>query len=109
MRIVSNTHQINNKQANGIMECTFIVHPKLQPVVEKRIADIGTIGNCKINYINEFDLLNLKLTDLIGKRIAICTTVPVSETVEVAKKYEGMSLVLSKMNLPEFMDFGFKK
>lgn len=108
MKIVSNIHQINDEYANEIMECTFIVHPKFQPVVEKRIADIGTVGDCKINYINDFDLLNIKLVDLVGKRIAICTTVPVSETVEVAKKYEGMSFILSKMNLPEFMDFGFK-
>ncbi len=108
MKIISNKHIINDERANEIMECTFIVHSKLQPVVEKRIADIGTVGDCKINYISEFDLLNLKLTDLIGKRIAICTTVPVSETVEVAKKYEGMSFILSKMNLPEFMDFGFR-
>lgn len=108
MKIVSNKHLINDKNANNIMECTFIVHPKLKPIVEKRIADIGMVGDCKINYISEFNLLNLKLVDLVGKRIAICTTVPVSETIEVAKKYEGMSLVLSKMNLPEFMDFGFR-
>lgn len=109
MKIVSNKHVINNPKANEIMECTIIAHQKFQPIIEKRITDIGMAGDCKITYINDFDLLNIKLVDLVGKRIAICSTVPTSESIEVAKKYEGMSFVLSKMNLPEFMDFGFKK
>ena len=108
MKIVSNMHQINDKQANEIMECTFIVHPKLKPVVEKRITDIGMAGDCKITYITGFDLINLKVLDLVGKRVAICSTVPASESIEIAKRYIGMSLVLSKMNLPEFMDFSFR-
>lgn len=111
MKIKSLKHQINVDDANNIMECTIIVHPELKEVIEDQIRAIGCSGNCKIVYqsIEDVDLINIPLKDVMNKRVMICTTVPGTESVSVAKKYHSMAMVLSKLRLPEYMEVRIEK
>ena len=96
---------ILNKDRVNTNDVTIISDSLLADMIRDRIFKLHSSYNGTVEMLDEISLTTRPLTDLINKRIAICTT---SMDIDKVGKLKTMSKILQKMNLPEFCEFEIK-